>query len=69
MVGLGTTLAGWMLDLSGFINGDMAVQPDSCINMMYIMYLWLPFVIDLMITIVLWFMNVEEANRKLIENK
>lgn len=67
--GLGTAIAGWMLDLSGFINGDMAVQPDSCINMMYIMYLWLPFVIDLMITIVLWFMNVEEANQKLKENR
>ena len=67
--GLGTAITGWMLDLSGFINGDMAVQPDSCINMMYIMYLWIPFVIDLMITIILWFMNVEEANRKLKENK
>lgn len=65
--GLGTALSGWMLELSGFINGDMAVQPDSCINMMYIMYLWLPFVIDLFITVILWFMNVEEANRKLRE--
>lgn len=63
--GLGTALTGWMLDLSGFINGDFAVQPDSCINMMYIMYLWIPFVIDLLITIVLHFMNVEEANEKL----
>ena len=67
--GLGTAIAGWMLDLSGFVNGDMAVQPDSCINMMYIMYLWIPFIIDLIITIILWFMNVEEANEKLKENK
>ncbi|MBQ9140190.1 MAG: MFS transporter [Lachnospiraceae bacterium] len=65
--GLGTAIAGWMLDLSGFVNGDMAVQPDSCISMMYIMYLWIPFVLDLLITIILWFMNVEEANRKLRE--
>ena len=65
--GLGTALTGWMLDLSGFINGDFAVQPDSCINMMYIMYLWIPFVIDLIITIILHFMNVEEANEKLRE--
>ncbi|MBQ7919050.1 MAG: MFS transporter [Lachnospiraceae bacterium] len=63
--GLGTAIAGWMLDLSGFVNGDTAVQPDSCINMMYIMYLWLPFVIDLIITVILSFMNVEEANEKL----
>lgn len=63
--GLGTALAGWMLDLSGFINGDAAIQPDSCINMMYFMYLWFPFILDLLITIILSFMNVEEANEKL----
>ncbi|MBQ8822406.1 MAG: MFS transporter [Lachnospiraceae bacterium] len=63
--GLGTAIAGWMLDLSGFVNGDTAIQPDSCINMMYIMYLWIPFVIDLIITIILSFMNVEETNEKL----
>ncbi len=67
--GLGTAIAGWMLALSGFVNGDNAVQPDSCINMMYIMYLWIPFVIDLLITIILAFMNVEEANRKLKEGQ
>ena len=67
--GLGTALAGWMLDLSGFINGDTAIQPDSCISMMYFMYLWLPFILDLIITIILSLMNVEGANRKLKENK
>ena len=65
--GLGTAIAGWMLDLSGFINGDMAVQPESCINMMYFMYLWLPFILDLIITVILSFMNVEDANRRLQE--
>ncbi len=67
--GLGTAIAGWLLAWSGFVNGDMAVQPDSCINMMYIMYLWLPFAIDLLITVVLCFMNVEEANQKLKVNR
>ena len=67
--GLGTALAGWMLDLSGFINGDTAIQPDSCISMMYFMYLWMPFILDLIITVILSFMNVEGANRKLKENK
>ena len=66
--GLGTAIAGWMLDLSGFINGDYAVQPDSCISMMHFMYLWLPFILDLIITIVLCFMNVEDANKQLQEN-
>ena len=63
--GIGTALSGWMLDLSGFINGDTAVQPDSCINMMYFMYLWLPFILDLVITVILSFMNVEESNKEL----
>lgn len=67
--GLGTAIAGWMLDLSGFVNGDTAVQPDSCISMMYFMYLWLPFILDLLIAIILSFMNVEDANKKLQENK
>lgn len=67
--GLGTAIAGWMLDLSGFVNGDTAVQPASCINMMYFMYLWLPFILDLVITVILSFMNVEDANRKLKENQ
>lgn len=67
--GLGTAISGWMLDLSGFINGDTAVQPDSCISMMYFMYLWLPFILDLLITIILSFMNVEEENNKLRANK
>ena len=67
--GLGTALAGWMLDWSGFINGDNAIQPDSCINMMYFMYLWLPFILDLIITVILCFMNVEGANEKLKKEK
>ncbi len=67
--GLGTAIAGWMLDLSGFVNGDTAIQPDSCISMMYFMYLWLPFILDLLITIILSMLNVEDANKKLQENK
>ena len=67
--GIGTALSGWMLSLSGFVNGDASVQPDSCISMMYFMYLWLPFILDLLITIVLSFMNVEKENEKLRANR
>ena len=67
--GIGTAISGWMLSLSGFVNGDASVQPDSCISMMYFMYLWLPFILDLLITIILSFMNVEGAIKKLKENK
>ena len=67
--GIGTALSGWMLSLSGFVNGDASVQPDSCISMMYFMYLWLPFILDLLITMILSFMNVEESNEKLRANR
>ena len=67
--GIGTALSGWMLAMSGYINQDNAVQPDSCINMMYFMYLWLPFIFDIIITIILSFLNVESANEKLIEKQ
>ena len=67
--GIGTALSGWMLALSGFVNGDASIQPQSCIDMMHFMYLWLPFILDLLITIVLSFMNVEKENEKLRANR
>ena len=66
--GIGVALSGWLLDISGYINLDNAVQPDSCINMMYFMYLWLPFIFDIVIAVILSFLNVERANMKLKEN-
>lgn len=62
--GLGTALAGWMLSASGF-DGTLAVQPESCMKMLYFMYLWLPLAINLAITLVLSRMNVEETNEQL----
>ena len=35
---------------------------------MYFMYLWLPFIFDIIITVILSFLNVESANMKLKEN-
>ena len=62
----------WQGDMSAVIaqcsDLDNAVQPDSCINMMYFMYLWLPFIFDIIITVILSFLNVESANMKLKEN-
>ena len=66
--GIGVALSGWLLDMSGYVN-KATTQPASCISMLNVMYLWLPFVFDLIVTIVLSFMNIEEANRKLKENK
>lgn len=62
--GIGTALTGWLLEFSGYVGGA-AVQSASCINMLHIMYLWIPMIINLIITIILTRLNVEKANEKL----
>ncbi len=66
--GLGTAAAGWLLAASGF-DGTAAVQTESCIRMLYFMYLWIPLIISLIITLVLSKMNVEKANAELKKMK
>lgn len=63
--GLGTAIAGWLLAASGF-DGTAAVQSDSCIKMLYFIYLWIPVIISFIITFLLSRMNVEAANKKLM---
>lgn len=62
--GIGTALAGWLLNASGYI-ANATVQPESCINMLYIMYLWIPMIINLVITLLLSRLKVESANAAL----
>lgn len=62
--GLGTAAAGWLLEFSKF-DGTLAVQPESCINMLYIMYLWIPLIINIVIMLILSRMNVEGTNAKI----
>ncbi len=66
--GIGTALAGWLLNASGYV-ANAVVQPESCINMLYIMYLWIPMVINLVITLLLSRLKVESANASLRANK
>lgn len=62
--GIGVALCGWLLDASGFVK-ESAVQPESCLNMLYVMYLWIPMLLSLCITFIMSKMNVEAANQKL----
>ena len=62
--GLGTAICGWLLEWSGY-DRFSAIQPASCLNMLHIMYLWIPMAINLVITILLTRLNVEEENRQL----
>ena len=66
--GIGTAVVGWMLEFSGYV-GTNATQPQSALNMMQFMYLWLPLILDVLIMFVLSRMNVEGANKKLKAEK
>lgn len=65
--GIGTALAGWLLAFSGYVGGA-AEQTASCMNMLHIMYLWMPMIFNLLITIILTKLNVEKAVQDLKEN-
>lgn len=62
--GLGTAIAGWMLAASGYVQ-NAVIQSQSCVNMLYVMYLWLPMIFNLIITFILIRLNVEKANKEL----
>ena len=57
-----------MLEFSGYV-GTNATQPQSALDMMQFMYLWLPLIFDVLIMFVLSKMNVEDANKKLKAEK
>lgn len=61
--GVGTALGGWLLAAGGYVQ-NAAVQPASCINMLNFMYLWFPFILTILITLLLYFLKVEQANAR-----
>ncbi len=66
--GIGTAVVGWLLEFSGYVSTN-AVQPQSALQMMQFMYLWLPFIFNVLIMLVLSRMNVEDANEKIKKEK
>ena len=66
--GIGTALAGWLLAFSGYV-GKAAEQSASTLNMLHIMYLWMPMIFNLLITLILTRLNVEQANEELRAQK
>lgn len=61
--GIGTAAVGWLLDLGGYI-GTATTQTGGAINMIFAMYIVIPVVFSVIITLILGFLNVEKANRK-----
>ncbi|OMG18688.1 MFS transporter [Actinomyces naeslundii] len=64
--GLGTALSGWLLAASGY-DGGLKVQPESAIQMIYIMYVWLPLAANALILFLLMRLDVEKVNTRLKE--
>jgi GPH family glycoside/pentoside/hexuronide:cation symporter len=60
--GIGSALSGILLQVGGYV-ANAEVQPTSAINMLNFMYLWFPLIFAVVITIVMYFLNVEKANR------
>ena len=64
--GIGTAAAGWLLAASGY-DGGLSIQPDSAIQMLYVMYVWFPLVANALIFLLLTRLDVEKANARLRE--
>mgnify|MGYP000406016255 FL=1 len=59
--GLGTAICGLLLDAGG----DVANAPEqsaSAINMLNFMYLWIPMIAVILVTVIMYFLKVEKAN-------
>ena len=61
--GIGTAAVGWLLELGGFV-GTAAVQSESAITMIFNLYITFPVIMGVIITVLLAFLDVENANKK-----
>ena len=61
--GIGTAAVGWLLELGGFV-GTAAVQSESAIAMIFNLYITFPVIMGVIITVLLAFLDVENANKK-----
>ena len=59
--GFGSAISGWLLAAGGYV-ANAKVQPDSAINMLHFMYLWIPLIAAVLLSVLLYFMKVEKAN-------
>ena len=48
--GLGSAIGGWLLTLGGY-NGLLQIQPDSALRMISFMYLVIPFLASILMTL------------------
>ena len=65
---IGTAICGWLMAAAGFVE-NAAVQSASTINMLHVMYLWLPMAFNIVVAIILSKLNVEKANEQITAAK
>lgn len=61
--GIGTAAVGWLLAIAGF-DGTLEVQSASAIAMTFHLYITIPVLIGVIITVLLAFLDVEKVNKK-----
>ena len=54
---------GRLVDLGGYV-GKAVEQTSGALNMIFAMYIVIPVILSVVITVILGFLNVEKANRK-----
>lgn len=65
---LGTAICGWLLASVGYVE-NAAVQTAGTIDMLHFLYLWAPIIFFALVTVVLGFLNVEKANKKILAER
>lgn len=65
---IGTAISGWMMATAGYME-NAAVQTRGTIQMLHILYLWLPVILNGAITILLMYLRVEKANERLLADR
>ena len=62
---IGTAVSGWLMAVAGYVE-NAAVQTSSTISLLHILYLWIPIILNVCITLVLAKLDVEKANEKVL---
>ena len=65
---IGTAICGWLMAAAGFVE-NAAVQTAGTINMLHVMYLWLPMAFNVVVAVILSRLNVEKANEQIAAAK
>ena len=66
--GIGTAICGWLLAAAGYVENATTQTPET-IGMLQFLYLWAPMILCGCVTVLLYFLKVEKANKKLEAQK